>query len=106
MNKLNKAGRPRKPVKFPKGAFTVDELFAKNSNVIDCELTARNHISRALASGKLIKLAEKLNTGKVGAPAFKFQLASTYRYNLNRRTKPAATVTAAEVETKIRNILS
>lgn len=87
MKNKTKSGRPRFAVKFPTGKFTVDELFAKNSTLIKCELTARNHINRGLASGKLVKLAEKLNTGKVGAPAFKFQLATYAKHNANRRAK-------------------
>lgn len=83
--KNTKVGRKPLKVQFPKGEFTVDELFAKNAHIVDCELTIRNHINRGLASGKLVKLTRKLMTGTVGAPAFKFQLASTYRYNLNRR---------------------
>jgi hypothetical protein len=84
-----KRGRKRFPIKFPKGAFTVDELFALNKPVSPkfCELTARNHITRGLASGKLVKLAEKLKTGTVGAPALKYQLKAAYEYNLNRRAK-------------------
>lgn len=113
MKTKNKNGRPRFAVKFPTGKFTVDELFAKNSTLIKCELTARNHITRGLASGKLVKLAEKLNTGKVGAPAFKFQLSTYAKHNANRRkpvvTKPRNLITVPEpvdVEATIRNMLS
>jgi hypothetical protein len=105
-------GRKRFPVKFPKGAFTVDELFALNKPVSPkfCELTARNHIKRGLANGKLVKLVEKLKTGTVGAPALKYQLKAAYAYNLNRRatTKPtvAAPKSSAEVASKLASILS
>jgi hypothetical protein len=95
MNANVKSTRGRKPlkVKFPTGAFTVDQLFAMNDKAkggsVKCELTARNHIKRGLATGKLVKLADKLNTGKVGAPAFKFQLASYAKHNEARRAKKA-----------------
>jgi hypothetical protein len=96
MNANTKSLRGRKPltVKFPTGAFTVDQLFSLNSGLVKCELTARNHIKRGLASGKLMKLAEKLVTGTVGAPAFKFQLASYAKKNANRRAKAAAPAVA------------
>lgn len=117
---MNTNTRGRKPlkVKFPTGAFTVDELYALNKPVSPkfCELTARNHIARGLASGKLVKLSEKLNTGKVGAPAFKFQLASYAKHNEARRLKKAAAKLAAvadafrgaqeDVAQKVQNILS
>jgi len=111
MNTKNKItrGRPRYPVKFPKGAFTVDELLALNQPKVKCELTARNHINRGLKEGKLVKLKEKLTTGTVGAPAYKFQLKSAYEYNLNRRlTKlPALTPpSSADVAATMRTILS
>jgi len=88
-------GRKQLKINWPTGAFTVDELFARNSKEagkgnVKCELTARNHIARGLAAGKLVKLAEKLTTGKVGAPAFKFQLATYAKHNEARRAKKAA----------------
>jgi hypothetical protein len=88
---VTKRGRKRFPVKFPKGAFTVNDLFALNKAVSPkfCELTARNHITRNLADGKLVKLKDKLKTGTVGAPALKYQLKAAYEYNLNRRAKKA-----------------
>ena len=96
MNTNTTVRRGRKPLKvnYPTGAFTVDELFARNSKLtgkgnLKCELSARNHIGRGLASGKLVKLTEKLNTGKVGAPAFKFQLATYAKHNAARRAKKA-----------------
>ena len=97
-----KSTRGRKPlkIKFPQGAFTVDQLFALNSKEnggnVKCELTARNHIKRGLASGTLVKLAEKLTTGKVGAPAYKFILASRHKQNEARRAKRAAKTAPAE----------
>lgn len=88
-----KSTRGRKPlnVKYPQGAFTVDQLFTLNDKakggVIKCELTARNHIKRGLASDVLVKLPEKLTTGKVGAPAFKFILKTRHLNNLAKRAK-------------------
>lgn len=85
--------RGRKPlnIKFPQGAFTVEQLFALNDKskggVVKCELTARNHIKRALAADVLVKLPEKLKTGTVGAPAFKFILKARHLNNLAKRSK-------------------
>ena len=97
MNTPTPTVKGRKPltIKYPKGAFTVDQLFALNAKAegkgnVKCELTARNHIQRGLANGKLIKLAEKVATGKAGAPAFKFQLKAAADYNAARRAAKAA----------------
>jgi len=101
---VTKSARGRKPlaIKFPQGAFTVDQLFALNDKtkggVIKCELTARNHIKRGLASDVLVKLPEKLKTGTVGAPAFKFILKTRHQANLAKRAKRAVKVSVpAEV---------
>ena len=95
---VTKSTRGRKPlnVKFPQGAFTVDQLFALNDKAkggaVKCELTARNHIKRALASEILVKLPEKRLTGTVGAPAFKFILKARHLNNLAKRVKRTAVV--------------
>ena len=101
---VTKSVRGRKPlnIKFPQGAFTVDQLFALNDKakggVLKCELTARNHIKRGLKSDVLVKLPEKLATGKVGAPAFKFILKARHQANLAKRAKRAVKVVSpAEV---------
>lgn len=102
MNAKNATKLGRKPLKirYPKGAFTIDELFAANSKAnggtVKCELTIRNHIKRDLAEGKLVQV-EKVLTGKAGAPAFRFQLKSVREYNIARAAKRAA----APVETPV-----
>lgn len=84
-------GRNPLNVTYPKGAFTVEQLFALNSQAnggpVKCELTIRNHIKKALASGKIVRLPEKAVTGTVGAPAFRFQLKSAADYNAARKNK-------------------
>ena len=97
----SRLGRKPAVIKYPKGAFTVEQLFALNSKIdgkgnVKCELTARNHIARGLANGKLVKLAEKVATGKAGAPAFKFQLKAAADYNAIRRANKAAKVAVVE----------
>ena len=94
MNKnttVSNLGRPRLSVKFPKGVFTVAEAFVLNKSLQPklCVLTIRNHITREMNVGKLVKLVEKATTGTVGAPALKYQLKAAYEYNLNRRAKKA-----------------
>ena len=90
----------RKPLKvtYPKGPFTVEQLFTLNDKAtggsVKCELTIRNHIKRELASGKLVQLAEKATTGTVGAPAYRFQLKSAADYNAARKAKASAPVAA------------
>ena len=96
-------GRKQLNIKFPQGAFSVDQLFALNDKakggVIKCELTARNHIKRGLAKDTLVKLPEKFTTGTVGAPAFKYILKTRHLANQAKRAKRAtkeASVPAVE----------
>lgn len=92
---VTKTARGRKPlnIKFPQGAFTVDQLFDLNSvtngGFVKCELTARNHIKRALKADVLVKLPEKAKKGTVGAPAFKFILKTRHEANAAKRLKRA-----------------
>jgi hypothetical protein len=90
-----KSTRGRKPLafSFPTGAFSVKQLAAKNPTA-KCELTVRNHIARGLASGKLVKLAKKLEKGTVGAPQHLFQLATYARKNAGRRAPVTAPASA------------
>ena len=104
-------GRKQLKVKFPKGPFTVEELFEMNNKAtgkgtVKCVLTARNHIKRGLATGKLVKLAEKATKGTVGAPAYRFQLKAAVEYNEARKAKKAVVKVAttpqpAQVESPV-----
>jgi hypothetical protein len=93
-------GRKPLKVKYPRGAFTVDQLFELNrkdkGGVVKCELTARNHIKRGLATALLVKLDKKLALGTVGAPAFRYMLKSRAEANQRNLAKAAAKRTAVE----------
>jgi hypothetical protein len=54
-----KVGAPPKTVKYPRGAFTITQLVALNSDV--CELTLRN---RTIDSARGFKIVKKLVDGK------------------------------------------
>lgn len=98
MSKQNTAakgpGRPRLNIRLPQGAFTVEQLYTLNKGITPkfCELTVRNHVKQGLASGLLVKLAKKLETGSVGAPAFRYMLKS--RADANARNLAKASVKA------------
>ena len=90
-------GRPVSVVKFPTGTFTVEALKIKNPDV--CKLTLRKNVKSGLASGKLVKVAKTLATGKAGRPSYQFSLASTYNArlaNLAKANAKAAPVTPTE----------
>lgn len=82
MNKNNKSatksstpksvGRPAFNLKFPRGAFTIAQLFELNKATVKWSLTIRQHVEKELAKGFLTKLTETVKTGKVGKPAHKF----------------------------------
>ena len=95
-------GRKRLAVKFPQGAFTVDQLFALNAKDkggnVKCVLTARNHVKRGLATGLLVKLSKKLEKRTVGAPAFRFMLKSRAEANARNLALAKAKSAAQPVE--------
>lgn len=91
-------GAPQKPITFPKVAFTIKDLVAKNPNV--CPLTIRKRVNTGLASETLIKLAKKqAKEKKAGRPVFRFMLASQYQANLDRLAKANEAAKAAKAET-------
>jgi hypothetical protein len=51
--KWGKVGAPPKPIKYPRGAFTITQLVALNPGV--CELTLRNRVIDASRGFKIIK---------------------------------------------------
>jgi hypothetical protein len=81
-------GRPAKSVKFPTGTFTVATLVANNPGV--CKLTLRKNVKSGLASGKLVKVAKTLATGKAGRPSYQFSLATTYNARMANLAKANA----------------
>jgi hypothetical protein len=76
-----KAGRPAFEIKYPKGMFTVDELFDLNnsgkSKKVKCKLTIRNHIQRDLETG-VLKQVGSVKTGKAGQPAIQYIRATVW----------------------------
>ena len=81
-------GRPSKTIKFPTGTFTVGSLVAKNPGV--CKLTIRKNVKAGLASGRLVKVAKVLATGKAGRPQYQFSLKSTYEARMANLAKANA----------------
>lgn len=86
-------GRKPAPIVWPRGAFTIKDLFEKNSlangGSIKVEVTARNAVKRKLISKEVLEV-EKVKTGGVGAPATKYILASVKAANEKRKAKKAS----------------
>lgn len=57
--KWGKVGAPPKPIKYPRGSFTINQLVALNPGV--CELTLRN---RVIDAARGFKLVTKIVDGK------------------------------------------
>ena len=93
-NTARPVGRPAKSVKFPTGTFTVASLVTKNPGV--CKLTLRKNVKTGLATGRLVKVAKVLATGKAGRPQCQFSLASTYNARLANLAKANAKAKATE----------
>lgn len=71
-------GRPKVTLKYPRGAFTVEELYDLNrgekgrgKRAKVCKLTIRNHIAEKLGDGFLTEVAP-VKSGKVGQPAKRY----------------------------------
>lgn len=86
-----KAGRPEKELQWPRGIFTVEDLYELNRGPRGkgrrpqvCKLTVRQHIDRKLESGWLTQV-EPLKTGKPGKPASRF-IRSTVKAGLDARS--------------------
>ncbi len=89
MNTKRSVGRPPAEIKYPRGIFTLNELFelnhtpkksngrGKKANPAKiCKLTIIKHVNARLADGVLTKLPETVKTGKPGKPAFRYILTS------------------------------
>jgi hypothetical protein len=71
-------GRPKFDLVYPRGIFTVDELFELNrgprgrgKSAKVCKLTVRTHIANKVAEGFLTPV-EVVKSGKVGQPAKRY----------------------------------
>jgi hypothetical protein len=70
-NNTRGPGRPPKAIKFPDKSFTMKEVISLNSGNL-CGLAVRQKVNAGIASGKLVKLAKKLEKAGPGAPEFRF----------------------------------
>jgi hypothetical protein len=88
-NKVSQVGRPSFQLKYPRGAFTVNDLIEVNPKV--CALTCRQHVSKGLRSKFLKKMKETVQSGKAGKPAFKYiqakVLAGIRKNRKNRKNR-------------------
>lgn len=71
-------GRPKHVLKYPRGMFTVEELYELNrgekgrgKRAKVCRLTVRKHIAEQVALGFLTKVAN-VDSGKPGQPAHRY----------------------------------
>jgi hypothetical protein len=106
--KWGKVGAPPKPIKYPRGAYTIAQLVALNPQV--CELTLRNTVTNAVRGYKMVKdvqvpvpvtivkLPKNFTKETVGRPNFRFMSKAAYdstQANLRaRKTLPVVPVTA------------
>lgn len=86
--KWGKVGAPPKSIKFPRGAFTIAAVVALNPNV--CELTVRTKIEKGVASKSLVRLAENLETKRVGRPSFRYMTKAQNMANKKSRSRAKA----------------
>ena len=74
-------GAPPKAVRWPNRPFTMETLFARNSNGKNkqCELSLRNKVDAGVADGTILELkAKKQPHGAVGRPKSVFVLKVNY----------------------------
>lgn len=78
MNTVKQVGRPKAEIKYPRGIFTVDDLYELNrgprgrgKRAQVCMLTVRKHIAAQVTAGFLTKV-DGLKTGSPGQPAAQF----------------------------------
>lgn len=93
-------GAPPKKVSWPRGAFVMATLFARNSKGgnAQCELSLRNKVDEKLADGSLLALTPKKQAGgKVGRPKSVFVLKEFY--NPAKMTLAPSKVTVTKVAT-------
>jgi hypothetical protein len=69
-NAVRSVGRPSAVITYPRGIFTMKDLFNINKDV--CALTCIKHVQSDLDTKTLTLLKDTVKTGKVGKPAFRF----------------------------------
>lgn len=101
-------GRPKAVLKYPRGMFTVEELYELNrgekgrgKRAKVCRLTVRNHIAEQVASGFLTKV-ESVESGKPGQPAHRYlRTAVKAAADAARAARAAAANTETPTETPV-----
>ena len=106
--KWGKVGAPPKPIKYPRGAFTITQLVALNPQV--CELTLRNTVTNnvrgyKMVDGKkieipvtLVKLPKNAEKTTVGRPNFRFMSKAAFEANQKNLKKTTVTAPTAAQE--------
>lgn len=89
--KWGKVGAPPKPIKYPRGAYTIKQLVELNPHV--CELTLRNTVTNAVRGYKMVngqkvevpvtivKLPKNFEKDTVGRPNFRFMSKAQFEAN-------------------------
>lgn len=80
--KTRSVGRPAAEIKYPRGIFTMKELFALNrcgQNDGVCKLTVIKHVDAKLEAKFLTLLKDRVMTGKVGKPAHRYIRTAVYK---------------------------
>jgi hypothetical protein len=104
-------GRPQFTLKYPQSAFTVAELFAKNSKAnggsVKSALCIRQHIDRGIADKTVVQLDRSIRAGTAGRPKLVYALESVATRNkwavtldgkLTKTEKPVKAKTAPKVK--------
>lgn len=99
-------GRPSALLKYPRGTFTVQDLYKLNAgsnkkNPKVCVLTVRKHIENGVAS-KFLTQVKTAVTGKVGKPANQYiRTAVKTGLEAARATRETTNTTAIPVNVEI-----
>jgi hypothetical protein len=109
--KWGKVGAPPKPIKYPRGSYTIAQLVALNPQV--CELTLRNTVTNAVRGFKMVnkqkveipvtivRLPKNAVKETVGRPNYRFISKAAFDANQKnikpRAVKPTAPAPAAVV---------
>jgi len=100
-------GRPQFTLKYPQSAFTVAELFAKNSvangGSVKSALCIRQHISRGIFAKTIVQLDRRATSGTAGRPKLVYALESV----ATRNKWPVAIdgkLTAADLPAKAKKV--
>lgn len=105
-----KVGRPAAELTYPRGAFTINELFEANKDKVKWPLTVRQHVEKQVKAGFLSKLPDTEKTGKVGKPAFRYMRSAVLAGIEARKAKsetegstPSETPVQAEAPVEVTN---